>query len=438
MRWNLRQSAVCAILALVILRCSNEPNVIISIPELAARVYGTVSPAGPETHVLLVSNGRTIDSLDADPGTGQFSFVGVDYGLYTSVATRGDSGTRAYFSVDGRFHNLSRLLMTPARGALRWAQFYSGDTIRSSHVTNDSVFSIEFSFNDWAVLDSQPVSITPSRLANNATSTNSGASYHALAFSLDSLFSVPRASLTLRFQATDPRGEVLADSVVFSYAIDSTGLDRALTDRLVSRVYAADSNIIRTRYGRHLVTLPNRENRIAVVFARTMNTGSVEQSISIAPRCVASFFWSADTLTIAPANSLMSDTTYTITIGAEAMTADSTHFRCPYSITVDSYDPSFFYNYWPLDSAQRVDTALPFVFKSSYAVEPISLQNTFSIVPTVDSMVFESTGPGAVRVRHAALLPGTTYQITIAGSLVSRMGTELGNDLVVTFTTVSQ
>jgi hypothetical protein len=166
-----------------------------------------------------------------------------------------------------------------------------------------------------------------------------------------------------------------------------------------------------------------------------MNKQSVENNITLQPHVPFTFFWSGDTLSIIPANSLQQDTTYTVTIGDETMTTDSVPFRCPFSFFVTTSSSTFFSDYWPLDSAKNINRVIPFTYKSPYTLEAAPLRDAFSIIPAVDSLEFTATQSGMVEVRHAALDPDTTYQITVNGSLMSRKGTLLGEDLIIIFST---
>ena len=105
-------------------------------------------------------------------------------------------------------------------------------------------------------------------------------------------------------------------------------------------------------------------------------------------------------------------------------------------MTISTSDLSFFTKYWPLDSANTVDLTSPFLFESQYCLDPVRLENSFSIQPEVDSLSFVKVRSGRIMVHHAALLPDTSYRIMIHESMMSQRGVALGSAVIISFSTM--
>jgi hypothetical protein len=231
--------------------------------------------------------------------------------------------------------------------------------------------------------------------------------------------------------APQSSGSITQDSLSFDFHIDSTGLDSALTSDLVANVIFNNSfSSLRSTKTAFAI-----EGEIIVLFAHKMDNESVERSIMTAPSFSPNFFWQDNMLTIVPANSLVPQTNYTLTIGSGAQTSDSVKFRVPYAINFTTGSTDYFREYWPLDKEIGVARNVPFRFSFNYSVEPALLNAAFSITPLVDSLSFSTKKAGEILIGHAELLPDTTYKIVIDGSLSSSKGTVLGKDLQISFRT---
>jgi hypothetical protein len=328
--------------------------------------------------------------------------------------------------------------MYRGRGYLNYINIEPDTKITTGYMTNDSTLSLEIRLNRTA--DQEPgFVIGPKRLSDDfAIDTSKGYYIRIVIFDIDSLFSVDTLKVAIVIKHSGNGSLFPSDSIILTYPIDSTGLDSVLTDKLVRQT---GSGVFRNNgliHVDHSIESHNLEEEILIDFFNPMDRQSVEKSITTQPQFAATFFWSDNILRIVPSNSLLPDTTYIITIGTKAMTMDSVFFRCPFRLTVKTSSESFFYNYWPLNSAMNIDPVLPFVFYSNYSIEPHLLRDAFSITPSVDSLTFEMTEPGIVKVYHAPLLPSTKYQIVIDSSLISLKGTLLGKDLNTSFTTIAK
>jgi hypothetical protein len=297
-------------------------------------------------------------------------------------------------------------------------------------LTNDSLIAFRCVLYNQAYFDTTAaaVSVAPPSLARVAdTVFSADRDSLRVLFPVDSLFSADQLSMTLDISIRDSGGSGwVADSICVDYPIDSAGLDSTLTRMLVCDVYPE-------RYGR-----ANPEDSIVIEFARVMDRESVENRTSFDPDFSATWFWTDHEATIVPANALAAATDYVVTVGAGAVTRDSTVFRTAYTFGFETGDWDFFSSYWPLADAAGVPPNVPFRFSSPYSLEPVLLRQAFSIEPAVDSLGF-SVGdePGVVSVSYVDLSPGTGYVITIDSTVSSRKGMVLGERLEIPFTTAA-
>lgn len=437
MKLSIIFATTACILSLCIFQCNDKPDVNISLNDNTSVVWGTAIPETLSTHVYLLKNDDTISSTITNKSNGSFVFTDLSFGIYTIKGSCGDWFAETTLSVfDSRVGTY--LHMYRGGGYLDYTNITPGEKITPALLKNDSTLPLNIRIKRAVYLESGLI-IQPKRLFGNFTiDTSKGYDTRIVYFCIDSLFSVDTLKVTVMIKHSENGSLFLTDSIILTYPIDSTGLDSVLTDKLVRQI---GSDVYRSNESgstEHWIVNHNLEDEILIDFARPMNRQSVEKSITTQPPFAATFFWSNNILKIVPSNSLLPDTEYNITIGTKAMSKDSIFFRCPFTLTVRTSGESFFYDYWPLNNSMNIYPVLPFVFSSNYSIEPQLLRDAFSITPSVDSLRFEMSDPGIVRVYHATLLPSTKYQIVINSSLISLKGTLLGKDLSTSFTTIAK
>ena len=437
MKLNLVFTTLVAVLALCMFQCNDKPDVSISFGNNTSVVFGRAVPETLNTQVYLLKDDDTISSTVTNKRNGSFVFKDLPFGIYTIKASCGDWFAEDIINVSESIEN-TYLNMCRGRGSLEHTNITPGEKITTALLVNDSILSINIRIKNATFL--QPgLIIEPKRLSDGfLIDTSNSYDTRIVKFCIDSLFSVDTLKVTVLIKHSGNGSLSLKDSIILTYPIDSTGLDSVLTDKLVRQVGPDVYRYNESSSTSHWIVNHNPEKEILIGFVKPMNRQSVEKSITIQPPFAATFFWSNNILSIVPSNSLLPDTTYKVTIGTPAMTMDSIFFRCPFTISVRTLGGSFFYNYRPLKNALYTDPVLPFVFFSYYSIEPQLLRDAFSITPPVDSLRFEMSETGDVRVYHATLLPSTKYEIVIDSSLTSRKGTQLGEDLSIPFTTIAK
>lgn len=421
---------IVSMLLLGTVTCDGDPDFVITPSDTESVVYGWVEPFDEPVRVCLIRDSDTVRAVFADTIEGYYCVRGVEYDVYTLHASVGERFADDLLVVDGEVVRARTLRLTEDGDIAVKMTPRSGTTIGVSQLTNDSLFGLRYVLYDRARFDTgaAAVSISPSALARVAeTILSADSDTVRVYFPVDSLFGADQLSITLGISVRlgDESGW-LSDSLCAQYPIDSTGLDSVLTGLLVDDIHPSVSRRI------------NPEDSIVVEFARAMNRASVESRTSFDPVFDATWFWADGAATIIPANALEPDVRYTVTIGAGAVTADSTAFRTPYTFCFETGDWDFFSSYWPLADAAGVPLNVPFRFSSPYSLEPELLRGAFTIEPAVDSLTFTAGDePGVVSVSHADLLPGTDYLIRIDSSLSSRKGMVLGERLEIPFTTAA-
>jgi len=188
--------------------------------------------------------------------------------------------------------------------------------------------------------------------------------------------------------------------------------------------------------------------RITIDFNTLMDTASVESALFVDPVFDFEPSWSAERLTLVPADQLTEAITYRVEIRTDARDSAGTPLVEPYTFSFGTASA-------PVEAAQLVpDDGIEGVAVSGSvavffdrAIEPDQdLDGIFSIEPEVAGDVEVVAAPGAAGMTDAerrilrfepstALAANTTYRVTVAPGLAAADGSRLGEALEWSFTT---
>ncbi len=413
------------------LNCANEPDVILGGGECDVTINGWVEPGEESIRVYLLSNKDTVGVTQTTSPAGGFVFKGLQSGIYTLIAVHNGRCSQQQIRVDRSIEMVHLQFST-----IRVPQGLSAP-LGPQYADSDTSVSLLLVL-DGAEIVHESIRISPQRMHDNAVPVYNyrGRSTCTVFMNADTLFTLSSCTVSYKYRLNDQCESDSVSTAKLVLPIDTTGMDSMLTTFLIRWLgfYGINTSALE-RWSIHDSTvIMGVEDDPAVIFTRPVDKKSVEGSISATPPLPADYFWSGDTLRIIPANRLISDTTYHVTIDPQVRP-----FRAPLEFTIrtEGDRSSFFRRYWPVDHTLEVPLNLPFEFESHYSLEPELLQNAFTIEPSVDSLRFVSSAPGAVKVYHAPLEHETTYRISIDENCRSRKGTVLGEPVTIEFTTES-
>jgi hypothetical protein len=410
--------------------CTGDQDIVLGPRSGVGAIMGRVYPFRSNVRVDLVAEDSTVSlSTAADPENGHFAFPEIAFGEYAIEASCGrwaGSSKAEVWSVTPTYRQVS---MNYAPDLCSYAEFEPGDSITPFDARlAECTMLWRWESGVWIDSANDPIDLKPAHLERCVTIENLGRET-LFTFPVDSLFKEKEIDLTIRLGKYID-GKRRHDSLEIDLQIDSSGLDSIMTRKMFSRLWSPW-----VTFGEEYDTL-NREGPIRIYFRYDMERNAVEKAITMEPSFQPTFVWAGKTLEIFPANSLLPGTAYTIRIDTEAMTSDSVPFRIPYAIVATTKeDAEFFHDTWPRNGARHVPLNIPFSFDSRYALDPVLLEEAFSIEPDVDSLSFEERTDGLVLVHHADLEPETSYRMHVLPSVLSRLGTKLEDTLTIEFAT---
>ena len=190
------------------------------------------------------------------------------------------------------------------------------------------------------------------------------------------------------------------------------------------------------------------DTAITIQFNTLMDTASVEAALYVDPVFDFEPRWSAERLTLVPADQLTDGITYRLEIRTDAR--DSAGIPLP-----DAFDFSFSTTSAPVEATQLVPTdgavgvavAGPIAVAFDRPLDPDQdLGDAFAIEPEVPGDVEVVTPPGAAGLADpeprilrfqpsAGLAANTTYRVTVAPGILAADGSRLGDALAWSFTT---
>lgn len=187
---------------------------------------------------------------------------------------------------------------------------------------------------------------------------------------------------------------------------------------------------------------------VVIEFSGLMDTASVEAALRVQPHIDLEASWSAEQLSLVPADQLAEGRRYTITIGSAAR--DSTgipleeRFRFSFDTTVSAMGPQLVV---PADGSEGVAQITPIAVVLDREVDPESVDEAeFSIQPGVAGTVDLIAASGAAGLLDptprilrfqpsAALAPNTTYRITLEAGPRGVDGSQVAEAISWSFTT---
>ncbi|MBD3344390.1 MAG: hypothetical protein GF401_04930 [Chitinivibrionales bacterium] len=416
---------ILPLLFLIVINCTNDPDILISKSDYKAVVGGSVYPDSIRAKVSLVLQSDTVYSTWSDPGTGEFLFTDIPFGGYTIVASHGTWHGDEYIRIDEPFHHVYLIHMLYGGNYFRDIEPSAMSVLNASYIAKYPEFTLSLHSKSGTFVNNVTIA-SPAHLDTIKTVKRDSYVY-TFSFPTEALLSCSTLSVAVNLTISGNSQSAYHDSLLLEYSIDTTGYDSILTHMSIRQMDPDFQNED---------SFPC-ESPITILFNDAMHWQSVEENTTINPSVPLNFVWRDNVLDIIPSNSLTPLTRYTLTIDTGAMTIDSSHLRAPFHLHFTTGRLSFFTHYWPLHGAGDVPLNAPFEFYSSISLTAELLQAGFSITPDVDSLAFIEIEEGRIEIEHAPLLPDTTYQITIDSSLQSKKGAMLGKEFIIRFQTVT-
>ncbi|MBN1982374.1 MAG: hypothetical protein JW795_12650 [Chitinivibrionales bacterium] len=329
-------------------RCINDSGAVIDIKYPSGTIYGCIYGATAQYRVILTLESDTIKTVIPNLTSGTFLFMDIPFGHYHIIVSDGK-----YFSIREFFHREIQTLIEPfelnfSNNLIRTISPRINDTIKPNNISSSEfTYIIKMEFRSHVSFSQQPgsIRIVPNALQNLLKVVQTPEAI-ALFLPVDTLFKNHSSTLhcSIDVNVMDTAGTVKKDTIVLTFPIDSTGFNACMNNRFIEKIWP----------GWGMSDFP-LEDSIDIVFSHPMIHASVENSIRIAPHIAMNFFWDNNRVVCSPVNSLPPATQCTLTIGTDAMTCDSFHFRRPYTIIFMTETRSFFSDYWPLDSSKDVE-----------------------------------------------------------------------------------
>ena len=215
---------------------------------------------------------------------------------------------------------------------------------------------------------------------------------------------------------TAMNGEALAEAYVWQFTTEAVRLrDVLIDDRWVSPD--------------EVLSYARRDAAIALYFSSAMNTQSVEQAITItsdngAPSPPLTFRWNDDatTLTIIPQAYYAKDTTYRLTIAAEAQAKDGSPLEPPPAVVFHTAGaPQVLRTYPENNTGQSSFEASVDVYFNTY-LDSHSLEGHIEISPALENLQWSVYGRA---LTIYGFEPATTYTITLLPGIADVYGETL-------------
>jgi hypothetical protein len=187
---------------------------------------------------------------------------------------------------------------------------------------------------------------------------------------------------------------------------------------------------------------------ITIQFNTLMDTASVEAALTTEPVFAFEPSWSAEQLTIVPAEHLGEGTAYTVEVGAAARDIAGIQLADPFAFSFETASaPVEAARLVPADGSEGVAVAGPIAVFFDRAIDPEQdLEELVSIEPGVTGTLEVVAPPGAAGLDDTAarllvfqaaapLAPNTTYRVSVAPGVVAADGSRLAEALEWSFTT---
>ena len=175
---------------------------------------------------------------------------------------------------------------------------------------------------------------------------------------------------------------------------------------------------------------------IYVYFNSRMDRQSVEQSFSTTPQIPGNFKWfDSRRFSYQPANYLASNTQYTISINTNATDIFDTHLLETNAVIFQT-EPLRITANFPIDGATSISRSIPISIAFNTYVTQETAQSAFSLVPAVDSWVFQWSDRTRFQYSGSTRLEANTeYTVTIDSTCSDYEGNSLLENYSFKFTT---
>ncbi len=147
------------------------------------------------------------------------------------------------------------------------------------------------------------------------------------------------------------------------------------------------------------------DTAIRITFDRLMDTPSVTAAVSLSPAVGYAVAWSGPTLTLTPSQPLAFDTTYTLTIGADAADTDGTHLP-ETSISFTTVPTGLVaLSVVPAPNVSGISVRSPIAVFFDGAIDPASIAGALDFTPPVAGAVRVATLPDDSSPQNASATP---------------------------------
>jgi hypothetical protein len=180
---------------------------------------------------------------------------------------------------------------------------------------------------------------------------------------------------------------------------------------------------------------------VRLVFSEPMDRSSVERALLVEPGAVGTFAWSGDAVELTPAAPLARNTTYRVSIGADATDlAGNGLAPHAWSFTTEpvrepsNATPPRVVSHAPV--GDKVPPGKPVVIAFSEPMDRASVEASLTVSPPLAGPLKVWWEDNTVHVRgHRAMEHGTTYTVTLDGDVRDAQGETMGADHAWSFTT---
>lgn len=418
----------------VILRCSNNPELIFPEEKNTGKVTGFINPAGVKATVYLIDI-DTIATTSPYPDNGYYSFTDVPYGSYQIKVVADSFGVITLtFSLSRSVISLSTLNLSRYPSQIN--RINPKENSSFSHLNNscfsDSTFDLYIEFKkhmsianiDSAFSVSPPL---PIRISRDEVSEFK----HEIYFSIPifDFFQYPQVTVTLNTKFST----VYFEPLDFDYSIHYYP-DTSLYEQAIFRYFISET------VPRQSASNVDVNTDVVFKFRKLMNHFSVENAVSIEPDILPDFSWQVldpegEELIIQFAKPLDVSTYYTIKLDTTLVTLDSVNPQLPLYL---SFKTEYFriLSHFPINGDISITPDAPFTYITNFPVDSVSFVNAFSISPNVDSLSYRFfNNKQLIEVTHSSLIPDSQYKITIDSTLTTSTGIKYDRFLYQNFTT---
>ncbi len=130
------------------------------------------------------------------------------------------------------------------------------------------------------------------------------------------------------------------------------------------------------------------DSAVRITFDRPMDTGSVEQALSIEPAAALEPTWSGRTLTLTFESPLLFGTTYRVTIQDAASDTDGSRLREAFRTSFTTLEAGLgIVDTLPADGVAGISVRTPIAVVFDHPIDPASIDGALTITPSVDGDV---------------------------------------------------